>query len=345
MRSTGGGGWAAGAIGARRAEAEPVEGGVEVAAERRPSRRPPPAAARGRRASSPAGSWSTGRGRGAAAGARCGAGPRSRRRPGRRRNRPGRRDRVGAPGQAGGSGRPGCPDRPAARGGRRGVKSSRRLSRAGAGSTASPAAVRPRARRGPCGGGRRGWRGRRGCACAAGTRGSSPGGGCWAGRCACSRAGSKTAVGGGIPEPDGPGTVTRVQARPAAGVRRTDSRPANGTERRPAGSNGASRAWPSSGCGRCVGRCTVPVPPASPTGSPQVRTGTRRERSRIAPRTRHTVRGRQIHSLWTAMWTSGPMSRVERRGHGEERARAGGYDGRPRVPVGPRDRRPGRQHA
>lgn len=52
---------------------------------------------------------------------------------------------------------------------------------------ARPAWIRPTASRGPCACAWRGWRGRRGCACAAGTRGSWPGDGCSAGRCACSR--------------------------------------------------------------------------------------------------------------------------------------------------------------
>ncbi len=64
--------------------------------------------------------------------------------------------------------------------------------------------LRRRARRGPCGGGRRGWRDRRGCACAGGSRGSWTDGGCSAGRCACSRllhgvwraAGQRTEVSG-----------------------------------------------------------------------------------------------------------------------------------------------------
>ena len=45
--------------------------------------------------------------------------------------------------------------------------------------------------RGPCGDERRGWRDRRGCACAAGSRGSSRGDGCSAGKYACSRVGSR----------------------------------------------------------------------------------------------------------------------------------------------------------
>ena len=45
--------------------------------------------------------------------------------------------------------------------------------------------VRPIAARGPCGGDRRGWRARPGCASAAGSRACVPGGGCSAGRCAC----------------------------------------------------------------------------------------------------------------------------------------------------------------
>ena len=46
--------------------------------------------------------------------------------------------------------------------------------------------VRRRVRRGPCGGARRGWRGPRECASAAGSRASWPGAGCSAGRSACS---------------------------------------------------------------------------------------------------------------------------------------------------------------
>ena len=47
--------------------------------------------------------------------------------------------------------------------------------------------LRPTGGRGPWRDGSRGWRGRHGCACAAGSRGSSRAGGCSAGRCACSR--------------------------------------------------------------------------------------------------------------------------------------------------------------
>ena len=49
------------------------------------------------------------------------------------------------------------------------------------------AALRPRGGCGPWTGAPRGSRARRGCACAAGSRGSSRAGGCSAGRCACSR--------------------------------------------------------------------------------------------------------------------------------------------------------------
>lgn len=52
-------------------------------------------------------------------------------------------------------------------------------------------AVRRTAPRGPCGGGRRGSHGRPACACAAGSRGSSRGDGCSAGKYACSRVGSR----------------------------------------------------------------------------------------------------------------------------------------------------------
>ena len=50
-----------------------------------------------------------------------------------------------------------------------------------------PVRLRPRARRDPCDGGRRGSSGRPACASADGSRASWPGGGCSAGRCACSR--------------------------------------------------------------------------------------------------------------------------------------------------------------
>ena len=66
------------------------------------------------------------------------------------------------------------------------VKSPRWRSRDRAGSTS----VRPRAARAPWSGGLRGWRVRRGCACATGSRGSWPDDGCWAGTCACSLVGS-----------------------------------------------------------------------------------------------------------------------------------------------------------
>jgi hypothetical protein len=64
------------------------------------------------------------------------------------------------------------------------ANSSRWVSREPAGSTGA-APLRPRAARGPCGGDRRRWRVRRGCASAAESRACAPGGGCSAGRCAC----------------------------------------------------------------------------------------------------------------------------------------------------------------
>ncbi len=95
------------------------------------------------------------------------------------------------------------------------AKSERRRNRAPAGSTP----VRPRAASDPWPGGRPGWRDRRGCASAGGTRGSSPADGCSAGRCACSLVGSRTTVwsGGNVPsgclsqggEPTRPASVGR----------------------------------------------------------------------------------------------------------------------------------------
>ncbi len=51
--------------------------------------------------------------------------------------------------------------------------------------------LRPTGGRDPCHGGTRESRGRHGCACAGGSRGSSRDGGCSAGRCACSLGGSR----------------------------------------------------------------------------------------------------------------------------------------------------------
>ena len=125
---------------------------------------------------------------GAAAGAAPGCARRPDRRPGTRRNRRGR-----ACAAAAGSGRQRRRGAQQAartgRGGRRrtvAVNSARWRSRAVAGSTS----LRPRAGRGPWGGERRGSSGRRACACAGESRGSWPGDGCSAGKCACSLGGS-----------------------------------------------------------------------------------------------------------------------------------------------------------
>jgi hypothetical protein len=59
------------------------------------------------------------------------------------------------------------------------------------GRTIGRGSIRPTASRGPYGGERRGWRDRPGCASAAGSRGSSRGDGCSAGKYACSRVGSR----------------------------------------------------------------------------------------------------------------------------------------------------------
>jgi len=67
------------------------------------------------------------------------------------------------------------------------VYSARRRILAAAGSTRRPGALRPSGARVPYGDAPPGWHGQHACACAAGSRGSSRGGGCSAGRCACSR--------------------------------------------------------------------------------------------------------------------------------------------------------------
>ncbi len=51
----------------------------------------------------------------------------------------------------------------------------------------APCLVRQTARSDPCGDAQPGWRGRRGCSCGRGNHGCGYGGGCWAGKYACSR--------------------------------------------------------------------------------------------------------------------------------------------------------------
>ena len=87
--------------------------------------------------------------------------------------------------------------------------------------------LRPRASRGPCGDGRPGWRGRRGCACGGGSRASWHDGGCSAGTYACSRSDSfedragSTATGnprcGSADRCDPAGSWARGRCRPQDG--------------------------------------------------------------------------------------------------------------------------------
>ena len=102
-------------------------------------------------------------------------------------------------------------------------------SRCAAGST-RPCSSRLRrtVRSGPCGGERPGSRDRRGCASAGGSRGSWPGGGCSAGRCACSRG---VSVAAGRPT---------VGAWRASGSKRWDESPV-GRHRKPGTDRG--RRW------------------------------------------------------------------------------------------------------
>ena len=103
-----------------------------------------------------------------------------------------------------------------------------RRSRWRAGSTGC---LRRTARRGPYACGRRGSRSRPGCACADGSRGSWRGGGCSAGRCACSRGvsiGRQTlwsAAGGPQPEVTGP-----TRCRPQSEAHGAVSATVRGTE-------------------------------------------------------------------------------------------------------------------
>ena len=127
------------------------------------------------------------------------------------------------------------------------VKSARSRSRFGAGSTAD---LRRRARSGPYGDERRGCCGPHGCASADGSRGSWPGGGCSAGKSACSRC--SLICNGGLVGPGGRGAGgcrlpsethdLRGEAAPSrtrvTGMRKQPNhRPVNGTRERPRGSN------------------------------------------------------------------------------------------------------------
>ena len=127
------------------------------------------------------------------------------------------------------------------------VKSARSRSRFGAGSTAD---LRRRARSGPYGDERRGCCDPHGCASADGSRGSWPGGGCSAGKSACSRC--SLICNGGLVGPGGRGAGgfrlpsethdLRGEAAPfrvrVTGMRKQPNhRPVNGTRERPRGSN------------------------------------------------------------------------------------------------------------
>ena len=178
----------------------------------------------------PAGSRSSRSAHQVAQPARPGCAPRQARPPGARRSRPGpgrrraslrRRDRATCRTTDAAPAGP-APARTGA------VKSARRRSRC------RPAArrlawLRPTDVRGPCGGGRRGSRGRHGCACAAGSHGSSRGGGCSAGTCACSLGGSRLSRCCGIV-----GIAARaVGSAPAPARTRTDPRTAAPAGQRP----------------------------------------------------------------------------------------------------------------
>ena len=138
-----------------------------------------------------------GRAPGAAAAAGPCCGPPRRRRPWTRRNRPGRRRHVGRPACAiGVVAVVRCTTTAAAAGATTAADRRGEVARCAAAAAPRPARylgilaeprLRPTGGRGPWRGAPTGWRGRHGCACAAGSRGSSRAGGCSAGRCACSR--------------------------------------------------------------------------------------------------------------------------------------------------------------
>jgi hypothetical protein len=176
--------------------------------------------------------------------------------------------------------------------------------------------VRRRASRDPCADGRRGSRGPRGCASAAGSRGSSTAGDCSAGTCACSRgtpttrhrrcapAGGRARGGwpdGDLPHPDDPGSWSLQAAHtasPAVPHCCTDG------ERRPEPSTDSSQHnRGKAGCRRPGGTRSPMIHPAE-AGVVAAR------RSRRARASRSIVAG-----LWTKLLAS-PSLRVGRQGHG-----------------------------
>jgi hypothetical protein len=119
-----------------------------------------------------------------------------------------------------------------------------------AGSTRSTATgqVRRRARRGPYGDEPRGWRDRLACACAAGSRASWLGAGCWAGTSACSREDSRFVTAGRPGHCDyrhhsHRATPTSIgRPRNCVGTRREVAvKPSHGTGVLPTGSNQRAR--------------------------------------------------------------------------------------------------------
>lgn len=125
-------------------------------------------------------------------------------------------------------------------------KSTRRRSREPAGSTS----VRPTVGCDPWNAGQRGWRGRPGSACAGGSHGSWPVGGCWAGTCACSLVGSRPG-----------GLVVRCRGRRWRGGRRlTAGRPPPTASAPDATSHGT--VGPRSGSNRPAAHAPPPARPA-----------------------------------------------------------------------------------
>src|SRR5690606_29233310 len=135
---------------------------------------------------------------------------------------------------------------------------------------------RQRGRRGPCDGGSPGWRGRRGCACAAGNHGSSHDGGCSAGRSACSRGTPRKRRGG---TPSGPrrcrSGCRSVSARAVCRPGRPEAaRPKEGARKYLERLSDVTPSEPLRSTGPSVTTTTRPLPVRRrPHRCPQVRQG------------------------------------------------------------------------
>ena len=244
------------------------------------------------------------------------------------------------------------------------VKSARRRSRDPAGSTS----VRPRGASAPWSAGRPGSRGRHGCACAGGTRGSSRDGGCWAGTCACSLVGSRRegravlerrlVLGSGVDDADRRAQIHRpaqtvgggqaaaavargdpvtVRAADAPGQTPPAPAPSGGDHGRPRREKYSGGLWTTACCAtrpvvsvRRSSGLPQPLPVRRQASRADPDRGPRGDTSRRTPG--HLGTTSRLHRLWMTVWTARSYART-RPGRSDGAAgslRSAHGEGRPR---------------